>query len=39
MSINLRSRLDGVEVDAVCSGRFFDRVEKRGACGGSQGAR
>src|SRR6267143_1798470 len=30
MSINLRSRLDGVEVDAVCSGRFFDRVEKRG---------
>jgi len=30
MSINLRSRLDGVEVDAVCLGRFFDRVEKRG---------
>jgi SnoaL-like protein len=29
MSINLRSRLDGVEVDAVCLGRFFDRVEKR----------
>jgi SnoaL-like protein len=29
MSINLRSRLDGVEVDAVCQGRFFDRVEKR----------
>jgi len=29
MSINVRSRLDGVEVDAVCSGRFFDRVEKR----------
>ena len=30
MSINVRSRLDGVEVDAVCYGRFFDRVEKRG---------
>ncbi len=29
MSINVRSRLDGVEVDAVCHGRFFDRVEKR----------
>jgi hypothetical protein len=29
MSINVRSRLDGVEVDAVCLGRFFDRVEKR----------
>jgi hypothetical protein len=29
MSINVRSRLDGVEVDAVCNGRFFDRVEKR----------
>ena len=29
MSINVRSQLDGVEVDAVCSGRFFDRVEKR----------
>ena len=29
MSINVRSRLDGVEVDAVCQGRFFDRVEKR----------
>ena len=30
MSINVRSRLDGIEVDAVCYGRFFDRVEKRG---------
>jgi hypothetical protein len=30
MSINVRSQLDGVEVDAVCTGRFFDRVEKRG---------
>jgi hypothetical protein len=30
MSINVRSRLDGVEVDAVCQGRFFDRVERRG---------
>jgi len=29
MSINVRSRLDGIEVDAVCLGRFFDRVEKR----------
>jgi len=29
MSINVRSRLDEVEVDAVCLGRFFDRVEKR----------
>jgi len=29
MSINVRSRLDGVEVDAVCLGRFFDRVEMR----------
>jgi hypothetical protein len=29
MSINVRSRLDGVEIDAVCHGRFFDRVEKR----------
>jgi hypothetical protein len=29
MSINVRSRLDGVEVDAVCTGRFLDRVEKR----------
>jgi len=29
MSINVRSLLDGVEVDAVCTGRFFDRVEKR----------
>jgi len=29
MSINVRSRLDGIEVDAICHGRFFDRVEKR----------
>ena len=29
MSINVRSRLEGVEVDAVCTGRFFDRVERR----------
>ncbi len=29
MSISVRSQLDGVEVDAVCSGRFFDRVERR----------
>jgi hypothetical protein len=29
MSINMRSQLDGVEVDALCQGRFFDRVENR----------
>jgi len=29
MSIMVRSTLDGVEVDAACYGRFFDRVEKR----------
>jgi hypothetical protein len=29
MSIMVRSTLDGVEVDAACHGRFFDRVEKR----------
>ena len=29
MTINIRSMLDGVEVDAVCHGRFFDRVENR----------
>jgi hypothetical protein len=29
MSINVRSQLDGIEVDAVCTGRFFDRVERR----------
>jgi hypothetical protein len=29
MSINVRSQLDGVEVDAVCLGRFFDRVDRR----------
>jgi hypothetical protein len=29
MAIMVRSRLDGVEVDAACYGRFFDRVEKR----------
>jgi hypothetical protein len=34
MSINVRSRLDGVEIDAVCLGRFFDRVEKRGGAWG-----
>jgi SnoaL-like protein len=28
-SINVRSRLDGIEVDAVCLGRFYDRLEKR----------
>ena len=29
MSILVRARLDGVEVDATCHGRFFDRMEKR----------
>src|SRR5260370_32328429 len=29
MSINVRSQLDGVEVDAVCAGRFFAWVGKR----------
>jgi hypothetical protein len=29
MSILVRASLDGVEVDAVCHGRFFDRMEKR----------
>lgn len=29
MSIMVRSTLDGIEVDAVCHGRFLDRVEKR----------
>lgn len=30
MSILVRASLDGVEVDAICHGRFFDRMEKRG---------
>jgi hypothetical protein len=29
MAIMVRSTLDGIEVDAVCHGRFFDRVERR----------
>jgi hypothetical protein len=29
VTINVRSRLEGVEVDVVCHGRFLDRVEKR----------
>jgi hypothetical protein len=29
MAIMVRSTLDDVEVDTVCYGRFFDRVEKR----------
>jgi len=29
MTIMVRSSLDGIEVDAVCHGRFFDRVERR----------
>jgi len=29
MSINVRSQLEGVEVDAVCTGRCCDRVERR----------
>jgi hypothetical protein len=29
MAIMVRSTLEGIEVDAVCHGRFFDRVEQR----------
>jgi hypothetical protein len=29
MAIMVRTLLDGVEVDVVCHGRFFDRVERR----------
>jgi hypothetical protein len=29
MTIMVRSALDGIVVDAVCHGRFFDRVERR----------
>ncbi len=29
MTIMVRSTLDGIVVDAVCHGRFFDRVERR----------
>ncbi len=29
MAIMVRSKLEGIEVDAVCHGRFFDRVERR----------
>ena len=29
MTIMVRGRLDGIEVDVACHGRFFDRVEKR----------
>jgi SnoaL-like protein len=30
MAIMVRGLLDGVEVDVVCHGRFYDRLEKRG---------
>lgn len=29
MAITVRAPLEGVDVDVVCTGRFFDRVEKR----------
>ena len=29
MTINQRARVEGVEVDAVCTGRFYDFFEKR----------
>jgi hypothetical protein len=29
MTINQRAKVDGVEVDAVCTGRFYDFFEKR----------
>jgi hypothetical protein len=29
MTINQRARVDGVEVDVVCTGRFYDFFEKR----------
>ena len=29
MTIMARGRLDGIEVDVACHGRFFDRVEQR----------
>lgn len=31
MTIRVRTKLDGVDVDVSCHGRFFDRVEKRGS--------
>jgi SnoaL-like domain len=31
MTINQRARVQGVEVDAVCAGRFYDFFEKRSA--------
>ena len=30
MTINQRARVDGIEVDVVCTGRFYDFFEKRG---------
>ncbi len=29
MTINQRAQVDGVEVDVVCTGRFYDFIEKR----------
>jgi SnoaL-like protein len=29
MTIRVRTRLDGIEIDVTCHGRFLDRVEKR----------
>ena len=30
MTINQRAEVDGIEVDAVCTGRFYDFLAKRG---------
>jgi hypothetical protein len=35
MTIDQRATVDGVVVDAVCTGRFYDFFEKRGAGGAS----
>jgi hypothetical protein len=29
MTIRVRTRLDAIEIDVTCHGRFFDRIEKR----------
>ena len=34
MTISQRAEVDGVECDVVCTGRFFDFVEKRGGAWG-----
>ena len=37
MTINQRATVDGVEVDVVCTGRFYDFLEKRGPRDGAGG--